>query len=164
MQLLCQWKSKTFYIFWECVCSCRYPACSAHAPYCHLWPVEYISTLAHKLHNLRKTVIEYGIYVLILCTSFSWNISHSKKNWAKCDFNIPPFQIRFQFYVKAVTQVQHIHAYVFYTSLTKTVSIWDPTMQWNINNAWICLLGGPEDDLIRSKPVALTKYTIFVYK
>jgi len=26
------------------------------------------------------------------------------------------------------------------------------------------LLGGPEDDLIRSKHVALTKYTIFVYK
>ena len=25
-------------------------------------------------------------------------------------------------------------------------------------------LGGPEDDLIRSKRVALTKYTIFVYK
>jgi len=24
--------------------------------------------------------------------------------------------------------------------------------------------GGPEDDLIRSKHVALTKYTIFVYK
>jgi hypothetical protein len=22
-----------------CVCSLRYPACNAHAPYCHLWPV-----------------------------------------------------------------------------------------------------------------------------
>ena len=30
--------------------------------------------------------------------------------------------------------------------------------------SWICLLGGPEDDLIRSKHVALTKYTIFVCK
>ena len=33
-----------------------------------------------------------------------------------------------------------------------------------INNSWSCLLGGPEDDLIRSKHVALTKYTLFVYK
>ena len=32
-----------------------------------------------------------------------------------------------------------------------------------ISNSWICLLGGPEDDLIRSKHVALTKYTIFFY-
>jgi len=30
--------------------------------------------------------------------------------------------------------------------------------------ACISLLGGPENDLIRSKHVALTKYTIFVYK
>jgi len=27
-----------------------------------------------------------------------------------------------------------------------------------------CLLGGPADDLMRSKHVALTNYTIFVYK
>jgi len=33
-------------------------------------------------------------------------------------------------------------------------------MQWNINNSWICLLGGPEEDLIRSKQVALTVYTV----
>ena len=37
-------------------------------------------------------------------------------------------------------------------------------MFMHINNSRICLLGGPEDDLIRSKHVALTKYTIFVYK
>jgi len=23
-----------------CVCSLRYPACNAHAPYCHLWPAD----------------------------------------------------------------------------------------------------------------------------
>ena len=33
-----------------------------------------------------------------------------------------------------------------------------------VNSSWICLLGGLEDDLIRSKHVALTKYTIFVCK
>ena len=31
----------------------------------------------------------------------------------------------------------------------------------NKNNSWICLLGGPEDDLIRSKHVALTKKNYF---
>jgi len=31
------------------------------------------------------------------------------------------------------------------------------TIQWNINNSWICLLGVPEDDIISSKHVALTK-------
>jgi len=41
---------------------------------------------------------------------------------------------------------------------TKVVYV---SLQWNINNSRICLLGGPEDELIRSKHVALTKYTIF---
>ena len=40
-----------------CICSLRCPACNAHAPYCHLWPVRlyYIfSTLSHKGGNVRK--------------------------------------------------------------------------------------------------------------
>jgi len=32
VQQLLQWKN----IFWGCVCSRRYPAWNAHAPYCHL--------------------------------------------------------------------------------------------------------------------------------
>ena len=28
-----------YYIFWLCVFSLSYPACKAHALYCHLWPV-----------------------------------------------------------------------------------------------------------------------------
>jgi len=39
LQPLLQWKGNNYCIFWECVCSLRYPACIAHAPYCHLWPV-----------------------------------------------------------------------------------------------------------------------------
>jgi hypothetical protein len=31
-----QWKSDKYYTFLVCVCSLRYPACNAHAPYCHL--------------------------------------------------------------------------------------------------------------------------------
>ena len=39
-----------------------------------------------------------------------------------------------------------------------------PSKKTDPRIVWICLLGGPEDDLISSKHVALTKYTIFVYK
>ena len=60
---------------------------------------------------------------------------------------------------------RHTSSTYFTLLKQKFVSIWDLTMQWNINKSWICLLGGPEDHLIRSKHVALTKYDIFiVYK
>jgi hypothetical protein len=36
-QPLLSWKCNKCYIFWVFVCSLRYPACNAHAPYCHLW-------------------------------------------------------------------------------------------------------------------------------
>ena len=36
MQPLLLRKGKKYYIFRVCVCSLRYPACNAHAPYCHL--------------------------------------------------------------------------------------------------------------------------------
>jgi len=32
-----------------CVCSLNYPACNAHAPYCHLWPVWLYQTFSHYL-------------------------------------------------------------------------------------------------------------------
>ena len=40
-----------------CVCSLTYPACSAHVPYCYLWPASFysvFSTLSHKRHDFRK--------------------------------------------------------------------------------------------------------------
>jgi len=42
--------------------------------------VQYFSTLSHKRHDFRKKVIEHRMCVLIFCTIFVWNISHSKKN------------------------------------------------------------------------------------
>ena len=30
-------KNKVILILLDCLCSFRYPACNAHAPYCHLW-------------------------------------------------------------------------------------------------------------------------------
>jgi len=34
-----------------CVCILRYPACNAHAPYCHLWPARLYSIFPHYLIN-----------------------------------------------------------------------------------------------------------------
>jgi hypothetical protein len=35
------------------------------------------STSSHKWQEFRKTVFEYTMYVLILCTTFVWETSHS---------------------------------------------------------------------------------------
>jgi hypothetical protein len=42
--------------------------------------LKYFSTLSHKRHVFQKKVIEYKMCVLIFCTSFVGNISHSKNN------------------------------------------------------------------------------------
>jgi len=47
VQPLCHLKSVKVYLFVVCVCSLRHPACNAHAPYCHLWPV--------RLYNIFST-------------------------------------------------------------------------------------------------------------
>ena len=44
VQPLLQRKCNKYYILRVCVCSLRYPACNAHAPYCHLWPARLYNT------------------------------------------------------------------------------------------------------------------------
>jgi len=69
-----------------CICNHRYPACNAHALYCHLWPTLLCSIFPHFLVNgtvFKKTLL-YTVY-LIFCTNFVWNISHSKKKWERYD-------------------------------------------------------------------------------
>jgi hypothetical protein len=44
----------------------------------------YFSTLSHEWYSVQKKVTERKIRVLILSTSFVWNISYPKKNWARC--------------------------------------------------------------------------------
>ena len=58
---LLQWKSKEYYICWVCICSLRYPACNAHAPYCHLCLVGFysiFSTLSHKEYDFKKKILK----------------------------------------------------------------------------------------------------------
>jgi hypothetical protein len=40
------------YIFWVCVCRLRYPVCTAHAPFCHLWPARLYSIFPYGLLNV----------------------------------------------------------------------------------------------------------------
>jgi len=53
-----QWKSNKFYIFWVCVCSLRYPAFKAQAPYRHMCPVLNIFSL-YMIHGwiFKKTIL-----------------------------------------------------------------------------------------------------------
>jgi hypothetical protein len=58
LQPLLLWKSNIYYILWVCVCSLRYPACKANAPYCHLWPVRLYNIFSHQLIN--GTIFGWG--------------------------------------------------------------------------------------------------------
>ena len=47
-----------------CICSLRYPAPNAHAPYYRLWPAPLYNifpTLSHKRKDFRKKVTEHKI-------------------------------------------------------------------------------------------------------
>jgi len=50
--------------------------------------VRYFSILSHKRHNFQENVIEHKMCIFIFSTTFVWNFSHSKKNWARNDKNI----------------------------------------------------------------------------
>ena len=57
------------------ICSLRYPACNAHAPYCHLWPVRLYSIFffLHFLINgtiFYEKVAENKMCVSIFSTAF----------------------------------------------------------------------------------------------
>ena len=59
-----------------CVCSLRYPACSAHVPYCHLWPAQLYIIFPHSVINgtiFKKNVIENKVCVLIFLIIMSEN-------------------------------------------------------------------------------------------
>ena len=106
---LLPWKSNNYYIFWVSVCSLRYTAYRRPCAvlYCHLWPVQLYHIFPHYLVNYTnfgktlpniKRVFRFSVQLLsetfdflynvclkhlIFCTTFVWNISHSKKNMAR---------------------------------------------------------------------------------
>jgi len=86
-----------YYTLWLYFCSLRGPACKARVPYCHLWPSQLHNILPHYLINTTIIYIYIFIYICIyiilkikcvfwfFVQRFVWNISHSKKNWARYD-------------------------------------------------------------------------------
>ena len=71
-----------------CICSVRYPARNAHAPYCHLWPTPDCNVFPHCFINgtiFEKKNEEYKMCVSILSTIFVCNVFYSTKKWATYD-------------------------------------------------------------------------------
>jgi len=56
-----------------------------HIVVCGVPRATIFSTLSHKRHYCLKKVTKLEICVLIFSTTFSWNISHSKRMWARYD-------------------------------------------------------------------------------
>jgi len=56
------------------VCNVSYPACNAHAPYCHLWPARFYGIFPRYLTNgtnfEKKKIIEPKMCVYISSTTF----------------------------------------------------------------------------------------------
>ena len=58
-------------------CACTIFSCVA------CLALRYFSTLSHKWHDLKNKLLNKKMCGLIFSTSFVWNISHYKKNWAR---------------------------------------------------------------------------------
>ena len=58
--------------------------------------------------------------------------------------------------------LQHIQTYAFYYHISQSVSIWDPTVHWNIDNSWIYFPRESEDDLTKGRNMSPWQYTIFI--
>jgi hypothetical protein len=77
-------KNKKYCIFRVCVSILSHPACNTHAPYCHMWLVRLYNIFSvSQKQDFRGKNIERKFCVLIFYTTFVWNISHSKKFWAR---------------------------------------------------------------------------------
>jgi hypothetical protein len=69
----CNGKAVKYYTLLVCICSLRYAACKAHAPYFHPWPVWLYSAFPRCLINgtiFGKTLLNTKIYVLTFFTTF----------------------------------------------------------------------------------------------
>ena len=60
-------------MLWVCVCSLRYPACHAHAPYCHEWPAPLYNIFPHHLINGTIFEGERSYWTQNVCSDFLYN-------------------------------------------------------------------------------------------
>ena len=87
------------YIFWVCVYRLRYPACNAHAPYCHLWPARLYNIFPQCLINGKifgkiKKVTKNKMCVLIFSTTLSETFFVLRRNERDMIENICWFEIQ----------------------------------------------------------------------
>ena len=88
-----------------CICSLRYPARNAHAPYCRLWPAPLQNIFPHYLINgtiFEKNVlnIKYVFYVFLQHLSETFlilrrNERDMTKNIYRSSCNVPDILVRF---------------------------------------------------------------------
>ena len=86
MQPLFQWKNVKYFIYWVCVCKVSYPSSKAHAPhYMGICSLPGCTIYFHIVlqHDFQENVTDRKMCVLIFSTTSVWNVSHSKKNWAR---------------------------------------------------------------------------------
>ena len=119
------WKSNMYYIFWVCVCSLRYPAFNAHAPYCHPWPARPYSIFLHYLINgtIKKNLFNIKCFVFIFSTTFVWNISHSKNNWARYDQKCMMVFVWGTLFCQILMKLEFSHMFPKYTRIPNFMKI-----------------------------------------
>jgi hypothetical protein len=78
-------KSNEYYKKSVFICSLRYPACSAHAPYYHMTCTapHYFPTLSHKWHRFRKTFLNIK-YVFRISLQLLSEIFFTPKRLERC--------------------------------------------------------------------------------
>ena len=77
---LLPWESIKYCIFWVCVCSFRYPACKAHAPYYGMW------RLGEQLSDTKDFCLSDN-QVCYYCISCFWlKVFRRVRKITKCDY------------------------------------------------------------------------------
>jgi hypothetical protein len=106
VQPLLLWKSSKCYILWVCVFSLRYPACNAHAPYCHLWPTRLYKIFPHYLINgmifgkkkILNTTCTFWFSLQLLSETFlilRWNKRGMVNNVSRSSCEVPVILVDF---------------------------------------------------------------------